>query len=472
MNVDHKRLGFKIQADSKADGLTSHIGVPLVIEYARALGVIPCIAAGDVVPSHPNAYHPANIVEATLAAITAGAKSISDVAWLGRQDIGLRTLLERTRWPSADTLERFLNGAHELPDWQAGVLGAPSNPAESARLQVLDDANHTLVAAVQRQLKLTHATLDHDATLIESSKKQALPHYDSGRGYQPWIAYWYEAGVVIQDEFREGNVSAHSGALAQIQRSFAALPNGVTERYFRADSAMYEQAVLDWLDAQEIGYGISADMSREFRAACEATPEDRWSRLRKLTEHGPIPTDCEIAEIDFQPFGDKYLHREMKPRRYIAIRKRDEQGSLIRKDERTWYLGIVTNRWDEPVDQTWWWHRQKCGSVELVHDEIKNDLAAGVLPCGRLQANAAWFRLNVIAYNILAAMKVIGLPEEMKDYRPATLRYRLLNLAGRVIKTGRHVMLKLPWVGDLLAIYRSCRSAIDRARVRVAAATA
>lgn len=41
-------------------------------------------------------------------------------------------------------------------------------------------------------------------------------------------------------------------------------------------------------------------------------------------------------------------------------------------------------------------HREKAGTVEMVHDVLKNELAAGVLPCGRFGANAAWLRLAVI----------------------------------------------------------------------------
>lgn len=69
-------------------------------------------------------------------------------------------------------------------------------------------------------------------------------------------------------------------------------------------------------------------------------------------------------------------------------------------------------------------------------------------------------------------MRLIGLPKEMAAYRPATLRYRLLNLAGSVTKTGRRLVLNRPWVGDLVAIYRACRSAIQGTLRRGAGASA
>lgn len=457
MRVTHEGFSFKVQLDRQPESLTSHAGIPLVIEFARALGVTGVIGERLTPPRHPNGYPHQEVFESFLAAIPAGAKNIEDVAFLGT-DRGLMRLLDRRRWPSADTLGRFLEAAHELPGWQAGSLGAPLVPVESARLKVLAEANRVLVGALQRRRGWSTATIDHDATIIESSRREALFHYDGGRGYQPWIAYWREAGLVVADEFREGNVPAGMAPLAQVKAAFAGLPEGITKRYFRADTAMYNHEAMDWLDAEKIGFAISADMTSQFRTACEGTPESRWTRLRKFTEHGPIPTDYEIADIDFQPFGERYLSKRMRTSRYIAIRKRDEQGRLFRKDEVTWYHGLVTNRFDEPADQLWWWHREKCGTVERVHDELKNDLAAGVMPCGRVQANAAWFRLNVIVYNLLSAIKTLGLPKEMAAHRPATLRYRLLNLAGRVVLRSRQLILRLPWISGFVDLYRRCRT--------------
>ncbi|MBI4860129.1 MAG: transposase, partial [Candidatus Riflebacteria bacterium] len=92
--------------------------------------------------------------------------------------------------------------------------------------------------------------------------------------------------------------------------------------------------------------------------------------------------------------------------------------------------------------------------MERAHDELKNDLAAGVMPFGRFQANAAWFRFNVLTFKVLSAMKLLALPKRMELWRPATIRFRLLNLAGRIIHSGRTLTLRLPWIRDLFDVYR------------------
>ena len=61
---------------------------------------------------------------------------------------------------------------------------------------------------VQSRSPQTEATLDMDATLVETRKHEALPSYKKYRAYQPLITYWSEAELIVHSEFRDGNVPA------------------------------------------------------------------------------------------------------------------------------------------------------------------------------------------------------------------------------------------------------------------------
>ena len=71
-----------------------------------------------------------------------------------------------------------------------------------------------------------------------------------------------------------------------IEQALAALPGGVEEVQLRGDSALYEQALLRWLEAKGIGYAISADMSHELAAAIRALPASAWQIEREDGERG------------------------------------------------------------------------------------------------------------------------------------------------------------------------------------------
>jgi hypothetical protein len=73
------------------------------------------------------------------------------------------------------------------------------------------------------------ATIDQDATIQESHKREALAHYEGGRGYQPMTAGWAELTLVVADQFRDGNVPASVAPRPVAQAAFAALPPTVHE---------------------------------------------------------------------------------------------------------------------------------------------------------------------------------------------------------------------------------------------------
>src|SRR5260221_8371664 len=131
------------------------------------------------------------------------------------------------------------------------------------------------------------ATVDQDATIIESHKEKALAHYEGGRGYQPMVAVWAEADLVLADEFRDGNVPAKQEPLTCAKLAFAALPPTVTERYFRGDSACHENELLEWLNSPErekepggrIGFAVSAFMSAPLAEALRNVPEADWKQF-------------------------------------------------------------------------------------------------------------------------------------------------------------------------------------------------
>ena len=94
------------------------------------------------------------------------------------------------------------------------------------------------------------------------------------------------------------------------------------------------------------------------------------------------------------------------------------------------HFAIVTNRPDPEGGSgldLLRWQRAKAGTVEHTHHVLTNELAAEALPSQRFGANAAWFRLNVLLYNLLSAFKRVALPPKLHDARPKRLRFVLLN---------------------------------------------
>ena len=96
-------------------------------------------------------------------------------------------------------------------------------PGENAALQGLGQVNRDLIAELGRRCPDQKiATVDQDATIIESHKREALCTYEGERGYQPMLAVWAETDLVLADEFRDGNVTAMQEPLAVAKAAWCA----------------------------------------------------------------------------------------------------------------------------------------------------------------------------------------------------------------------------------------------------------
>ncbi len=305
------------------------------------------------------------------------------------------------------------------------------------------------------------ATVDQDATIIESRKQEAKATYEGERGYQPMVAVWAETGLILSDEFRDGNVPAMMSPLTGAKAAFAALPKTVETFYYRGDSASHEHELMDWLRNPEreggpagfIGFAISARMNAALQKAIDAVKPDQW---QMLAEESDAIRSC--AEVAFVP-GERSEKKDRQPLRYIAIRIEKKQGHLYDDGSRVRHFAVVTNIENWTAPKLIQWHREKAGTVEMIHDILKNELAAGVLPCGRFGANAAWLRLAVITHNVLTALKRLALPPEHFTARPKRLRFLYLNLAGRVLHHARTIHLRLATllarIGDMVLAFEA-----------------
>jgi hypothetical protein len=447
-------LPYVVEVVADGDGVTGRAGLPLVLETMRALGLPRVIREQVRIRERRSGYTEAEKIEALVLLLAAGGTCLDDIAVL-QADGGLRRLLDR-RLPSADTLRHFLYACHDEALIAQAQAQRPAGqvayiPAENAALQGLAHVNTALVHAVAAQGKSTTATLDHDATIQESHKREALPHYQGGRGYQPAAVYWVEQDLVVADEYRDGNVGAGMETLPLIRRAFARLPATVTTCYFRADTACYNERTLQWLadparpggPRGPIGFTIGADMTQELHGACAAVSEARWT----LFEERPDET-VHCAEVEFTPGN---WPKQAQPLRYIALRIQKKQGQLFASGADTKYLAVVSNRWELAAPQLLRWHWEKAGTIELVHDITKNELGAAVPPCGRFGANAAWYRLSLLTYNVLSALKSLALPPGLSAARPKRLRFAVLTLAGRLVSRAGRLRVRIGAAAERLA---------------------
>lgn len=438
-------LPFMVAAGEREE-VTGRVGLTLVVEAARALGLDDVVAQKLKLAQRRRGASEYAKLEALILLLAAGGDRVEDIRVLSKDQALLRLLARHL--PSPDALLRLLNGFDDPKVWE----GQPKNekswvPPETDALRALFEVNRELVARAASPAPTT-ATIDHDGTIIEAHKREALIAYEGTRGYQPLVAVWVEQDLIIGDEFRDGNVPGNKDPLTSVKRAMEALPGWVTTRYFRGDSADYFIPLLKYLVDQHIIFAISADMSEQLRDRCVKVPEKDWVKLQDRTNEV-----VHVAEVAFVT-GD--WPKGSAPLRYVAIRFTPIQRELFEEQTRNVkYVAVVSNRPAPPAPgepthpeamsaaDLVRWHREKAGTIEHVHRAMKDELGAGVLPCQAFGANAAWFRINAITYNVLTFLKRAALPPRFREARPKRLRFEAFTVPGRLALHQRQLSVNL-----------------------------
>lgn len=432
MRKNQGRLPFEYAVEKKSEpSVTALGGLPLVAETLRAFGVTDEARTRMQLGKIHRQYDSGALIEAVCMLMAAGGDCIEDIERL-RTDAALTTLLDGAL-PSPSTLRQALYAFHDETLMEEESLERAHIPRESELLRLLQDVCTSFVHRICERWNESEATLDIDGTIIESHKKEALPHYMGGRGYQPVIAFWAETGLAVWDQFRDGNVPGHMRTLELLKAAFSQLPPQVSKRRMRGDVAFYSPESLQWLSSEGIEFAIGAKKREPLENALKAVPESNWVFLEKRPD-----TELAVAELSYQPEWARPEHGL----RYLGVRMRPLQHSLLESpDRRTVFLAIVTNS-SKPAEEAFRWYWAKAGTIEKLHDVVKNELGAGVLPCGRFGANAAWLRFALLTHNVLQTLKRAG-PKNLRDARPKKLRFHLFSVPATVVRHARSIVAKL-----------------------------
>ena len=237
-------LLFTMDPEPAPERLTALGGIPLLVQAFRSLGLPGSVQRHVRVKERQRGYDEATMVESFVVLNAAGGECLDDFGRL-REDRGLAELLGH-EIPSPEAARKFLYQFHDAERIEEAqeqrCWGQVAYiPGENEALQGLGEVNRDLIQELGKRCpEQKIATVDQDATIITSRKREALPTYEGARGYQPLLAVWAETDVVLTEEFRDGNVPALMDPLNVAKRAFAALPPTVETRYFRGDSACHE----------------------------------------------------------------------------------------------------------------------------------------------------------------------------------------------------------------------------------------
>lgn len=423
-------FGFKIEKTSEE--LTAHGGLALLAEYNHGMGLRELADRHLPGPGSNRGYRASAFVDSLVLLLQAGGRHLEDIREL-RQEGPLLKLVERDEFPDSDTIGDWLRRMGDVASGQAGLTGLG---------HVRDTLNHRLLRKDQH----TDYTLDVDATQVEAEKEDALFTYQGVKGYMPMLGFLFEPGVCLHDEFREGNESPGSNQVTFYHQCKERMPEGKRIAFYRADSASYQAELINDLEFDRVLWGITADQDVAVKAVIRDIAEDSWQEPRPGCGY-------ELAEAVHS------MNKSNGSFRLVIKREPRRQSDLFAASEGKYHHHVVATNWPEEMKDgqaVLTWHNQR-GQAENFNKELKAGFGQDQMPCGQSHANAVYFRIGVIAYNLFVGFKRLACPASWVTYTISTVRWKLIQLAGRIVRHAGRVILKLATDADKIDLIHALR---------------
>lgn len=255
----------------------------------------------------------------------------------------------------------------------------------------------------------------------------------------PIVGHLAENGLAAGEEFRAGNESPNARNAGFIRHCAAQLPAGTRIARLRADSAAYQAEIFNECEEQGRTFASGAPLDKAKQAAIAAIPEEAW----RPWQNGRIAETVHSMDETRAAF------------RLIVIRRPVQTDLFEAEDPSQRDTAIVRNR-AESAEETVTWYNRRGEASENRIKELKCGFAMERMPCGTLEANAVFFRIGALAYNLFVLFKRLALPASWRKHQVQTLRWRLYHSAGKVVTHAGAVSLKVAaW---LFALFEEIRT--------------
>ena len=398
-----------------AHHLTSNAGLLLLLENTRKNGIFDWIDKELVFGNRSTDQIKMNHIQTLLCGNFLGIDK-----------------LERLKLLQGDPLVREYAISVKEPETVFRFLGNFSYKTT----QMLREVNFRLFRILLLRSKHKAITIDIDSSVVNVEGHQE----GTARGYNPkklgspcynlQFAFCDEIKAFVTGYVRSGDTYTANGTAGLIQEIIAQIQGLRVKPIFRMDSGYFDETILETIESLGCTYVIKA---KGYPTLVSMASEPGLTFI-------PGENGLETAELVVA------LDSWKRARRFIVERVRKDatrtaQLSFLSGEEFEYFF-FVTNT-DLPAEAVVSFY-EKRGNAENYIKEAKYDLAVGHLLLRSFWANEAIFQLTMMAYDLFLLFKMDrGLKAEYRQ-QIKTFRLKYIFLAGRIIRTARQVVLKLP----------------------------
>jgi hypothetical protein len=413
--------------DFAARNLTSNAGLFLLFENAKTNGIFELIDNDLVFDNESTNKIKMNHIKTMLCGHFIGIEK-----------------LERLKLLQGDPLISEFDITVKEPETVSRFLGNFSYKTT----QMFRDINFKVFKKLLSKSKLTSITIDIDSSVVnveghqEGAAKGYNPKKLGNLCYNIQFAFCDELKAYITGFVRSGNTYTANGAAEMIKEIVANIKTDDLEIMFRMDSGYFDNGIIETIESLGCKYLIKA---KEYPTLVSQVTDS--SILFVTGDEGRETTELLTRLNTWKKDRRFIISRVLKPEKERA------QLSLLDEDEYEYFF-FVTNT-ELPSEKVVISY-EKRGNAENYIKEAKYDMAVGHLLLKSFWANEAVFQMMMLSYNLFLLFKFdfLGISEYRQQIK--TFRLKYVFLAGKIIRSARYVVMKLPVKYPYKDVYEKC----------------
>lgn len=421
------------------ESMISTAGGVLLAQSARITGLDRHLSLGVRPWRRSRAIHdPAKILVDLAITVALGGDCAADIALLRAQPGVFGTVA------SAPTVSRVID---DLADAGTEALTAIRAARASARAWVWQRAG----APTQDGW----IVLDPDATVLisHSEKEDAAKTWKKTFGFHPLLVFCDHGdggtGEPVAGLLRRGNAGSNTAAdhLTVLDDALAQIPahlrqpdeHGKVKVLVRTDAAGATHTFTTRIDQLGMQFSVGAYLHHfDIHTILRRIPKKAWTPAynadRKPRDGAWVTEVTGLADVSAWPAGTRLMLRKERPHPGAQLRITDLDGHRI--------TGFLTNTPGGQLADLELRHRRHA----RVEDRIRTGKDTGLrnLPFHDAAQNRVWLEICALAAELIAFTQRLALTGWARIAEPKRLRLRLFGIAGRVVRTGRRRVLKIP----------------------------
>lgn len=433
------RQTVEVRADG--EGLVSHAGAFLLVDLAGRLGLTAALGEAMAPTRERRSAHDPGVVLRDLAvAIADGGDHVSDLGVLRGQEALFGAVASET------TAHRVIKAI----DAQA--------------LEALRGARaKALAKAWDAGARPEELILDIDASLLaaHSEKESAAGTYKGGFGFFPLLCYLAETGEPLAGILRPGNAGANTAAdhFEVLALALEQLPEADLDREILARADIGGRTHAFTSDCRDAGIRFSVGYEVDERVR-EAIPSLRASAWQQAVEgDGTEREGAQVTELTDRidlagwPEGTRLICRRERPHPGAQL-------SVLDCETGYRHTAFIIDQQGADIAALELRHRRRA----KIEDSIRVAKETGMrkMPFAAFAHNQAWLEISLLAQALLRWAARLCLDGKLALAEPKRVRQRLLHVAGRLVRSGRRVTLRLarswPWAAALVAAFARLRA--------------